>query len=120
SDNNMPTVQFQCGGCGKLMAVDAQHVGKQVRCPHCQAVVLAPAAPAPQPMNPAQPPSSLTNAPSAQEPDSIFAPAATDDLFGEGPAPRLELPPTAPAEPLNPFADGFTSSASSVPTAPAQ
>ena len=33
----MQTVQFQCGHCNKLMAVGVEHLGQQVRCPHCQA-----------------------------------------------------------------------------------
>jgi hypothetical protein len=50
----MQTVNFQCGHCGKLMAVSVDFLGQQVRCPHCQQVVLAPAAsvstaPAPAP-----------------------------------------------------------------------
>jgi len=40
----MATVNFQCGHCGKLMAVEAGHLGHQVRCPHCQGVVLTPPA----------------------------------------------------------------------------
>jgi len=40
----MQTVQFQCGKCRGLMAVVIDHLGRQVRCPHCQAVVVAVAA----------------------------------------------------------------------------
>lgn len=38
----MQPIQFQCGNCGKLMAVSAKHLGQQVRCPHCQQIVIAP------------------------------------------------------------------------------
>jgi DNA-directed RNA polymerase subunit RPC12/RpoP len=37
----MQTVTFQCGRCGKLIAVGVVYLGRQVRCPHCQKVVLA-------------------------------------------------------------------------------
>ena len=37
----MATVNFQCGHCAKLMAVNATFLGQQVRCPHCQQVVVA-------------------------------------------------------------------------------
>lgn len=40
----MQPIHFQCGNCGKLMAVSAEHVGQQVRCPHCQQIVIAPPA----------------------------------------------------------------------------
>ena len=40
----MQTVNFQCGHCGKLLAVQRQHLGQQVRCPSCQQIVVAPTA----------------------------------------------------------------------------
>ena len=40
----METVNFQCGNCKNLMAVEASYLGQQVRCPHCQQVLLVPAA----------------------------------------------------------------------------
>lgn len=130
----MQTVQFQCGGCGKLMAVGAENLGRQVRCPHCQVVVTAPSAavaappaPVPLPTNPAlfgsapQPETPALSPPQQDlEADSIFAPPPeSDDLFGAVAAPRLELPPSftppapmpaapAVAEPgaINPAPDG--------------
>src|SRR5437763_1257562 len=46
----MQTVNFRCGHCNNLMAVGTEFLGQQVRCPHCQNVVVAPpAAPAPAP-----------------------------------------------------------------------
>ena len=39
----MATVTFKCGHCNNLMAVNAEYLGRQVRCPHCQQVVVAPA-----------------------------------------------------------------------------
>ncbi|HVS37860.1 MAG TPA: hypothetical protein VMS17_20040 [Gemmataceae bacterium] len=96
----MQTVNFQCGNCNNLMAVGEDHLGQQVRCPHCQAVVLAPTAPAPAPgaPAPAAPSPAAFTMPSANEHEDIFAPPApSDDLFGAPEAPRLQLPtPTPP------------------------
>src|SRR6478735_10624710 len=86
----MQTVNFQCGHCGKLMAVGRENLGQQVRCPHCQQVVLAPSseAPAPEP-EPAPSPFGDLN-----EHEDIFTQKSeTDDvLFGQHDAPRLEMP----------------------------
>ena len=88
----MQTVNFQCGNCNNLMGVSSEFLGQQVRCPHCQAVVVAPAAPAPaRPgvMDPVDFSPSLAN-----QHDDIFAPPEpTDDLFGAAEGPRVELPP---------------------------
>jgi hypothetical protein len=89
------------------MAVGVAHLGRQVRCPHCQAVVMAPAAEmaaAPPSADPG--PHAASNAapqdagPFAHlqaeraEAESIFAPPPeSDDLFGGTAVPRLELPP---------------------------
>lgn len=35
----MDTAKFNCGHCGKAMAVSTEHVGGEVRCPHCQQIV---------------------------------------------------------------------------------
>jgi hypothetical protein len=77
------------------MAVSAEFLGQQVRCPHCQAVVVAPAATAP-----AEPGLAAGGFSPHNEQDDIFAPPEpTDDLFGRAEAPRVELPPT-PHEPV--------------------
>jgi hypothetical protein len=89
----MQTVNFQCGNCNNLMAVGAEHIGQQVRCPHCQAIVVAPAA--------ASPPAPVADAPGSLAPfmpptdqEDIFAPPdASDDLFGRPETPHVELPP---------------------------
>jgi hypothetical protein len=85
----MQTVNFQCGSCNNLMAVSSEFLGRQVRCPHCQAVVVAPAPAAPDPAD------TVAFVPSPANPqDDIFAPPEpTDDLFGAADAPRVELPP---------------------------
>lgn len=125
----METVNFQCGHCRQLLAVSKQHLGQQVRCPHCQQVVVAPSAePAAAP--PPPPPAPVADldaafrfsAPPPEEHDSIFsAPAETDDLFGQAAPPRVEMPadfrpPAVPppalpslelaSEPQSPAAEG--------------
>jgi len=102
----MENVTFQCGSCGQVMAVGASSVGQQVRCPHCQQVVLAPA-----PTSPA-PAAASEAGPSAQQPagmlheaqlsvpplseiESIFtSPESNSDaLFGGPPRGLVEMPP---------------------------
>src|SRR6185437_6270367 len=104
----MQTVQFQCGHCNKLMGVSSEFLGQQVRCPHCQQVVVAPAsaaAPEPAPTEAVAapfPPSLIETilqppAPAADPEDIFSPPEETEDLFGRPDPPRLEMPP-------NPFA----------------
>lgn len=103
----MQTVNFQCGHCQKLMAVGTDSLGKQVRCPHCQQVVLAPApttAPAAE-MPPAPPPAPEPSPAPVPEPllvqapppadeggESIFGEVMDDDLFGRSSKPVVEMP----------------------------
>ena len=96
----MQTVNFLCGHCSKLMAVGITSLGMQVRCPHCQQIVVAPAN-APQPPAPVHVPlygeGIMEDHPIEEE--SIFSrPVPVDDLFDDPPpAPALlEIPP-APA-----------------------
>lgn len=93
------------------MAVGTDFLGKQVRCPHCQQVVLAPApapaptpaatvtvppAPAPAPVRPPDPaPVPKTG---EDEHESIFGEVIDDDLFGRSAKPIVEVPPE-PAQP---------------------
>jgi hypothetical protein len=93
----MATVNFQCGHCHSLMAVGQEFLGQQVRCPHCQQVVVAPApsqeaAPAPE--------MPIIELPRLEEHESIFTPpdSSHEDVFGDSSAPRVELP-TEPAFP---------------------
>src|SRR5687768_608825 len=80
-----------------MMGISAAHLGSQVQCPHCQAVVQTPPPagqlgmtghfPAPLPI------------PDRVEGESIFGQVEPgDDLFGAGEAPRIEMPPMAPTE----------------------
>jgi phage FluMu protein Com len=93
----METLTFQCGHCNKLMAVGVANLGQQVRCPHCQQVVIAPSQPAPT--------SPLPEA--ANEPDPLAASPATDSPFAVAPdAPWSATPaatgmdpPSAPVPP---------------------
>jgi DNA-directed RNA polymerase subunit RPC12/RpoP len=114
----MQTVNFQCGHCGKLMAVGSGFLGQQVRCPYCQQVVVAPPPPSTNPIPaPVQaPPPAESNPAPAPLPEPLPAPElsetlvhvptptgdhedifstseATDDLFGRPEPPRLEIPP---------------------------
>jgi hypothetical protein len=102
----MQPVHFHCGHCGKLIAVNTEHLGRQVRCPHCQQVVFAPqsAAPTPEPAaGGVEAPSpgfleTILNVPAPTgDAEDIFSPAdVSDDLFGGGEAPRIEMPPPDP------------------------
>lgn len=98
----MQTINFQCGHCRNVMGVGAAYLGKQVRCPHCQQVVLAPmqapTAAAAGVSLPNRPPSSPTvpapPTPAKEEaPDSIFGEHVDDDLFSAPPKSKVELPP---------------------------
>src|SRR5438046_1490883 len=100
----MQTVNFKCGSCGNLMAVTTAHLGLQVRCPHCQSIVVAPST-APG----AAPPPVFTQSTFAEhtgdEEESIFAPPTDpDDIFGRSSAvARVEMPGEATvAEPPPP------------------
>lgn len=104
----MQTVNFNCPHCGNLMAVGMNLLGRNVRCPHCKAVVQAPTAPGqpmstpasvPQPIKPPEPPpapmspiqttSSAPTLPQFNLPpketepvESIFGQAHDEDVFG--------------------------------------
>lgn len=88
------TVSFQCGHCRKVMGVSSAFLGKQVRCPHCQQVVLAPAQapPAGGPRPPSGPTFPAPGGPSKDEHESIFGEHIDEDLFGSPPKPMVELP----------------------------
>jgi hypothetical protein len=97
----MQTVNFTCGLCGQLMAVSQEFLGQQVRCPHCQQVVLTSAPDAPPP--PAEGLQETTfSMPPPGEPESIFSPTdVSEDVFG-GPSPsRIEMPPEPPPAPAD-------------------
>src|SRR5262245_25025218 len=95
----MQTVNFKCGHCGQVMAVGRDNLGQQVRCPHCQQIVMAPVSdsPAPAPLGPS--PFGGLN-----EHEDIFTQKKeTDDVrFGQTEGPRLELPRTHEPEPSPP------------------
>src|SRR6266446_4112140 len=114
----MPAITFQCGDCKNLMAVEDHLLGQQVRCPHCQQVVVVPGS------TPSTPPSSEPTPPSVSGPmgfssfpvdfpsispsigaphheEDIFMPPAhaSDDLFGGmGQHPAVEMPPERAGE----------------------
>ena len=85
----METVQLQCGQCKKVMAIGVEHLGGQVQCPHCRCVVQTPPRSAFS--------AAVTEAPSVDaNGESIFSPQdATDVVFGNKAAPKVELPTKA-------------------------
>src|SRR5271155_5891354 len=90
----MQTINFQCGHCRNVMGVGTAYLGKQVRCPHCQQVVLAPAqGPAPAPAAAAPRPAPGSGSPPKDEHESIFGEQVDEDLFGAPPKSKVELPP---------------------------
>jgi len=99
----MDTVQIQCGSCNKLMAISTAHLGGQVRCPHCQAVVQAP------PLSPAAASAPTEIIPpriETGENESIFAPPEpSEDLFDAGPPRPLVEKPVEVAPPPSPPSD---------------
>jgi hypothetical protein len=72
----METVQLQCGHCRKVMGILAEHLGGQVQCPHCHAVVRTP----PRPLAPvAAAPSGTETVETAAEYEPVEV-ADDDDL----------------------------------------
>src|ERR1043166_4799875 len=101
STSPMETVQLQCGNCGKVMAISTEHLGGQVRCPHCLSVVQTPPRSAPPPME-APPPVEIVPPPvESGEVESIFsAEPPSEDIFDAGPQkPLVEMPSEVVAGP---------------------
>src|SRR5260370_40980448 len=98
----METLTFQCGHCNKLMAVGTEYLGRQVRCPHCQQVVIAPTQPAPTSPLPeaAQEEDPLAANPAAESPFAV----APDASAGARPATTATNQPAEPDAP-HPSAD---------------
>ncbi len=90
----METLTFECGHCNKLMAVGVEYLGQQVRCPHCQQVVIAPAQPAPTSALPeaAREEDPLAANPSAESPFAV----AKDAPWWADPARTATDPPPPP------------------------
>jgi hypothetical protein len=110
----METVNFPCVHCGNLMAVGYELLGQQVRCPHCQLVVQAPAAPAPAPIAAEPAPGDFAFKPIKEE-ESIFSPPELgDDIFGDPNPPKIEMPP----EPTWPGAPAYAASPAANATEP--
>jgi hypothetical protein len=119
----MQTVTLQCGGCRKLMAVGVEYLGQQVRCPHCQQVVLvpAPAAVATTPAAPPPPapePAARPPAPDLEGSADIFSEGDEDDVLGSGSVPALQIPPPPP-ESLPPLNGALAEAAAEMPPAEA-
>src|SRR5262249_34779824 len=84
---------FKCGSCNNLMAVTTEHLGMQVRCPHCQQIVVAPTT-APSPPPPPRFEQTTMPGRRGDEEESIFSPPTDpDDIFGRSDAiVRVEMP----------------------------
>jgi hypothetical protein len=125
----MPTQTFPCPFCGKKMGVGIELLGKKVRCPHCNQILVAPAPvatavpvvePAPQPPPPPPPPPEpiaelpTFNLPTQEARESIFGETEeeSDDVFSssdnkhrvpempaEEPSAPVESPPPVAVEP---------------------
>jgi phage FluMu protein Com len=92
----METIQLQCGHCRKVMAISVEHLGGQVKCPHCQGVVQTPA--------PAGAP--VPNMELNTHRESIFAGSeASDSVIGETAAPKVEMPPPSAQTEAEPEAE---------------
>src|SRR5713226_5089017 len=109
----MPTITFQCGHCQDLMAVEDRLLCQQVRCPHCQQVVVVPASTSAtssssEPIQPSASasagfssfpvdfPTVSSGSHSPHHEDDIFMSPApvSDDLFGAiEKRPAVEMPP---------------------------
>ncbi|MGE3805291.1 MAG: hypothetical protein AB7K24_11520 [Gemmataceae bacterium] len=104
----MDRLQFKCGQCGKMMAVGKDLMGKQVSCPHCKKIVVAPMqAPAPAPAAATTPmpmDMPMFKVPDQGEAESIFGAPEEDDPFeAGGRAPTVEMPAVhAPVPPPAP------------------
>ena len=90
----MQTVNFQCGHCGKLMAVGRENLGQQVRCPHCQQVVLAPSSEAPAP----EPEPAAEEAPAPKPKRAKKTEEAAPEPAAEAPEPPAENTETEEAK----------------------
>jgi phage FluMu protein Com len=103
----MQTVIFTCRQCGKEMAAAEELLGLEVRCPHCQQVVQAPAAtPAAVPVIQAAPTGSIFDdspPPAVDEPMTWQAPGTTTMFLTSeqdaGVAPTSCIEPTETIEP---------------------
>lgn len=81
-----------------MMGISPEHLGAQVQCPHCQAIVQTPA-PAQQAAAAAAPPPTFQ----VGEHESIFSQPEPDDLFGGSAAPQIQMPPLdVPPQPMPP------------------
>jgi len=83
------------------MAIHMEHLGAQVQCPHCAAVVQTPPRsalappPGPDPYNAAMPPAPPPPAPTPER-ESIFAePEPSEDLFDADLSPKVQMPSPA-------------------------
>ena len=79
----MQTIQIQCGGCGNPMAIALEHLGAQVQCPYCQAVVQTPSSPhgSPPGLDLAPPPQQISAPPPPPPIDHGYSPKPSAPLY---------------------------------------
>jgi len=87
-----------------MMAISMEHLGAQVQCPHCAAVVQTPPRsalgppPGPDPYSAAVQPAPPPPTPPPER-ESIFAePEPSEDLFGADMSPKVQMPARARSE----------------------
>lgn len=108
-----------------MMGISPAHLGAQVQCPHCQAIVQTPA-PAQQVglrPSPAADAASPPPVPTFQvgEHESIFSQPEADDLFGGSATPQVQMPPLdLPPIPVSAAAPAVTMEPSSLAYEPAR
>ena len=97
----MHTVTFTCPHCNNLMAVGAEHLGQQVRCPSCQNILVAPAQEPAVVTGGSVPMIDLGLSTGEEEsPESIFGEVHDEDLFGT-PPPKIDIPIEPASLPAN-------------------
>jgi len=94
----MTAVDFRCEQCGQLVSIEAEP-GQEIGCPHCQAVVVVPAALAnlPRPQVPGGPKSATVVGVPALKDEAATAPAKDAPAEGEDEEQEEEFVPSASA-----------------------
>jgi hypothetical protein len=97
----MPNHTFPCPFCGKKMGVGHELLGKKVRCPHCNQILMAPApsAASPPPVPAPKPPEMpadlpVFNFPKQEARESIFGEQEDegDDVFSSSESTKIRIP----------------------------
>src|SRR5258708_31843600 len=99
----MPNQTFPCPFCGKKMGVGVELLGKKVRCPHCNQILVAPSSvvPAAPPRVDTPPNLPTFNLPTQEARESIFGDHQDegDDVLDSSGGTKLQVPELPPIEP---------------------